>query len=80
MQELATGSKSADSGVRNAMLRALYEVIRKAGGNMAEVSITTIVGLISSENSDADGRHSIRLRFFFFGWHDSYFLRSNQNR
>lgn len=64
MQELATGSKTADSGVRNAMLRALYEVVRKAGGNMSEVSITTIVGLISSEIGDADGRHSSYLWIF----------------
>ena len=58
MQELATGAKTADSGVRSAMLRALYEVVRKAGGNMSEVSIATIVGLISSEIGDADGKYS----------------------
>lgn len=68
MQELATGSKTADPGVRNAMLRALYEVVRKAGGNMAEGSITTIIGLISSEISDADGRHSIHLWCSSFPW------------
>ena len=68
MQELATGSKTADLGVRNAMLRALYEVVRKAGGNMSDVSITTIVGLISSEIGDADGRHSIYLWIFAFAF------------
>jgi hypothetical protein len=37
------------------MLRALYEVVRKAGGNMSEGSIASIIGLINSDGADADG-------------------------
>lgn len=58
MQELVTGSKTADGGVRNAMLRALYEVIRKAGRNMSEASISSITGLINNDSNDADGENS----------------------
>lgn len=45
------------------MLRALYEVVRKAGGNMGEVSISSIIGIINSESGDADGGHSTQLWF-----------------
>lgn len=58
MQELVTGSKTADAGVRNAMLRALYEVVRKAGGSMSEVSISSIIGIINNDSGNADGWHS----------------------
>ena len=52
--ELVTGSKTSDSGVRNAMLKALYEVLSKAGANMSEVSRNSILGLIDSDTSNAD--------------------------
>lgn len=58
-----TGSKTADAGVQHAMLRALYEVVRKAGGNMGEVSRSSIIGLIENDSGDVDGRHPIQLRF-----------------
>ncbi|QIW98844.1 hypothetical protein AMS68_004362 [Peltaster fructicola] len=51
--ELVTGSKTAEAGVRNAMLSALYEVVSKAGANMNEVSRNAIIGLI---DSDVDAR------------------------
>ena len=42
-------------GVRNAMLKALYEVVSKAGANMSEVSRTSILGLIDSDSGDTSG-------------------------
>lgn len=52
--ELVTGSKTTDAGVRNAMLKALYEVVSKAGANMSDVSRNSILGLIDSESGDSD--------------------------
>lgn len=54
--ELVTGSKTQDPGVKNAMLKALYEVVSKAGGNMSEVSRNSILGLIDSEVGEGDGK------------------------
>jgi hypothetical protein len=52
--ELVTGSKTSDSGVRTAMLKALYEVISKAGANMGESSRTAVLGLIDMETDERD--------------------------
>lgn len=52
--ELVTGAKTTDVGVKNAMLKALYEVVSKAGSNMNEVSRNSILGLIDSDSSDND--------------------------
>ena len=52
--ELVTGSKTSDIGVQTAMMRALYEVVSKAGGNMSETSRTSILGLIDSDPSGGD--------------------------
>lgn len=52
--ELVTGSRTSDSGVRNAMLKALYEVISKAGANMSEVSRTAVLSLIDTDPEDND--------------------------
>ncbi|KAI9762545.1 MAG: translational activator of GCN4 [Chaenotheca gracillima] len=52
--ELVTGCKTQDAGVRNAMLKALYEVVSKAGGNMNETSRASILGLIDTEISDTE--------------------------
>ncbi|KAE9981119.1 hypothetical protein BLS_007786 [Venturia inaequalis] len=56
--ELVTGSKTTDSGVKNAMLKALYDVVSKAGGNMNEASRTAILGLI---DMDAEGDDSMTI-------------------
>ena len=53
--ELVTGSKTSDSGVQNAMLKALYEVVSKAGANMSEGSRNLILGLIDGESGTVDG-------------------------
>ncbi|KAF2763941.1 ARM repeat-containing protein [Teratosphaeria nubilosa] len=52
--ELVTGLKTTDAGVRNAMLKALFEVVSKAGSSMSEVSRNLILGLIDSESSEGD--------------------------
>ncbi|OQO11515.1 hypothetical protein B0A48_03242 [Cryoendolithus antarcticus] len=57
--ELVTGSKTSDSGVRNAMLKALYEVVSKAGANMSEVSRNSILGLIDSDQEEQDDAMTI---------------------
>jgi len=52
--ELVTGSKTSDPGVRAAMLKALYEVISKAGANMGEGSRAAVLGLIDTETETRD--------------------------
>ncbi|PNS17584.1 hypothetical protein CAC42_8127 [Sphaceloma murrayae] len=52
--ELVTGSKTQDPGVRSAMLKALFEVVSKAGANMNEASRNAILGLIDADAGDAD--------------------------
>ncbi|CAI7661758.1 unnamed protein product [Penicillium pancosmium] len=50
--ELIAGSKTSDLGVMNAMMKALQEVVGKAGGSMSEASRTSILGLIDDDSSD----------------------------
>ena len=57
--ELVTGSKTSDQGVKNAMLKALFEVVSKAGANMNEASRTSILGLIDTDSADADGMNPV---------------------
>ena len=57
--ELVTGSKTPDVGVRNAMLKALYEVVSKAGSNMNDASKNSILGLIDSDTEAADASMAI---------------------
>ncbi|OBT57286.1 hypothetical protein VE04_03456 [Pseudogymnoascus sp. 24MN13] len=52
--ELVTGCKTSDIGVRNAMLKALYEVVSKAGSNMSEASRSAVLGLIDTDVEDKD--------------------------
>ncbi|KAI1291589.1 armadillo-type protein [Xylaria venustula] len=52
--ELVTGSKTSDAGVKSAMLKALYEVISKAGSNMGESSRAAVLGLIDMETDAKD--------------------------
>lgn len=47
--ELVAGSRTADPGVRNAMLQALFEVIRTAGASMGEPSRHAVLGLIDQQ-------------------------------
>ncbi|KAL3473614.1 armadillo-type protein [Aspergillus californicus] len=50
--ELITGTKTADVGVRNAMMKALQEVVGKAGSSMSEASKNSILALIDDDASD----------------------------
>ncbi|PYH40127.1 putative translational activator [Aspergillus saccharolyticus JOP 1030-1] len=50
--ELVTGTKTPDLGVRNAMMKALQEVVGKAGANMSEASKNAILALIDDDASD----------------------------
>ncbi|KAF7549001.1 hypothetical protein G7Z17_g6686 [Cylindrodendrum hubeiense] len=52
--ELVTGSKTTDPGVKTAMLKALYEVISKAGANMGEASRAAVLALIDMETDERD--------------------------
>ncbi|ROT36205.1 translational activator GCN1 [Sodiomyces alkalinus F11] len=52
--ELVTGCKTSDQGVKKAMLSALYEVISKAGANMAETSRTAVLGIIDLDTHEND--------------------------
>jgi len=54
--ELITGSKTPDVGVKNAMMKALQEVVGKAGSNMSEASKNAILGLIDADTSDQTGK------------------------
>lgn len=53
--ELIAGSKVADVGVKNAMMKALQEAVSKAGANMSEASRNAILGLIDEDSSDQNG-------------------------
>lgn len=55
--ELVTGSKTGDQAVKNAMLKALFEVVSKAGKNMNEASRNAILGLIDIDIDDTDGMY-----------------------
>ena len=57
--ELATGSKTSDAGVKTAMLKALYEVISKAGANMGEASRAAVLSLIDMETDERDTNMTI---------------------
>lgn len=52
--ELVTGSKTSDTGVKTAMLSALYEVVSRAGANMGESSRSAILGLIDLDTDESD--------------------------
>lgn len=57
--ELVTGSKTSDPGVKTAMLKALYEVISKAGANMGEASRAGVLGLIDMESDTMDSTMTV---------------------
>ncbi len=48
-----------DPGVKNAMLKALYEVVSKAGANMSEMSRNAILALIDNDTDGKDGDYLI---------------------
>jgi hypothetical protein len=48
--DLVAGSKTSDEGIKSAMLKALYEVVSKAGKNMSEASRASIIALVDGED------------------------------
>ena len=56
ISELVTGSKTSDQAVKNAMLKALFEVVSKAGANMNEASRNAILGIIDTDADEGDGK------------------------
>lgn len=56
--ELVTGAKTHDAGVKRAMVKALYEVISKAGQNMGDSSKQSILALVDEIVDDHDGKNS----------------------
>jgi hypothetical protein len=61
--ELINKSKlSSESGVKNAVFKALYEVVTKAGGNMTEASRNLILAVIDSDVDENDGKMIMILR------------------
>ncbi|KAI8939055.1 hypothetical protein NX059_004893 [Plenodomus lindquistii] len=57
--ELVTGSKTADEAVKTAMLKALFEVVSKAGKNMNEASRNAILSLIDTDTDDSNDAMAI---------------------
>ncbi|KAL6242628.1 translational activator of GCN4 [Rhinocladiella similis] len=52
--ELVTGAKTPEAGVRNAMLKALQEVVSKVGSNMSDGSRESILGLMDTQVEGQD--------------------------
>ncbi|KAL9082854.1 MAG: hypothetical protein Q9159_006144 [Coniocarpon cinnabarinum] len=52
--ELVTGSKTSDPGVKNAMQKALFEVISRVGANMSGASRNAIIDLIDNDTDEND--------------------------
>ncbi|KAI1005693.1 eIF-2-alpha kinase activator [Podosphaera aphanis] len=50
--ELCTGARTSDPGVRESMLKALYEVVDKAGANMSDASRTAVLTLIDANPTE----------------------------
>lgn len=60
VSELVLGAKNAEtSGVKTAMLKALLEVITKAGDKMSQGSKTGILDLVESEILEADDKLAV---------------------
>lgn len=60
VSELVMGAKSAENaGVKTAMLKALLEVIAKAGEKMSEASKTSILDLVEDEILEADDKLAV---------------------
>ncbi|KAI9675942.1 MAG: translational activator of GCN4 [Trizodia sp. TS-e1964] len=54
VSELVTGSKMEDSGIKIAMLKALYEVVTKAGDIMSGPSKTAILTIVEVDAANTD--------------------------
>lgn len=61
--ELVTGAKTDDEGVKDAMLKALYEVVSKAGKNMGDAAKSSILALIENDLDEDEGKKLCCSRF-----------------
>ncbi|KAI5776643.1 armadillo-type protein [Geopyxis carbonaria] len=59
ISELVSGTRTSDPGVKDAMLKALYEVVKKAGGNMGDASKASILALIEDALDEDDDHNAI---------------------
>ncbi|ONH69770.1 Translational activator GCN1 [Cyberlindnera fabianii] len=60
VSELVTGAKSAETtGVKTAMLKALLEVITKAGDKLSQASKSSILDLVESEILEVDDKLAV---------------------
>ena len=50
--ELVNGSKTSDVGVKNAMQKALFEVVSRVGKNMNETSRNAVIELIDEDSAE----------------------------
>ena len=57
--ELVTGAKIQDTGVRNAMLKGLQEVVSKVGSNMSETSREAILSLMDAHRDAGDDNMAV---------------------
>lgn len=55
VSELVAGARTSDAGVKDAMRKALYEVVSKAGNNMGDSSKASILALVESDKDEEDG-------------------------
>lgn len=58
---MVSGAKTPDAGVKSAMIKALYEVVSKAGANMGDASKASILALIEEDLDEGDGKTSITM-------------------
>ena len=57
--ELVTGAKTQDTGVRNAMLKGLQEVVSRVGSNMSETSREAILSLMDTYRDAGDDNMAV---------------------
>lgn len=57
--ELVTGAKGAEAAVKTSILKAILEVVSKAGHNMSEASKTSIMTLVEEEISKVNDKLSV---------------------
>jgi hypothetical protein len=57
--ELVTGAKTQDTGVRNAMLKGLQEVVSRVGSSMSETSREAILSLMDNHRDARDDNMAV---------------------
>ena len=52
---MINGSRTADTGVKIATLKALYEILRKSKASISESSVNQLLNLIKANDNEEDG-------------------------